>query len=66
MVKEYDVAAVVVIQRKFCNPHEWDNPRLFKFLKGLNLPYTMIELDTTYMNNEIQSKVQGLIDIVRG
>ena len=66
MVEEYDVQGIPVIARKFCNPHEWDMPRLFDFLKEIKIPYTLIELDTTFSKDEVQSKIQGLIDIIRG
>ncbi len=66
MVSEFDVQGAVIILRKFCNPHEWDNPRLTEFLRKIKVPFTHIELDTTYSSNEVQSKVQGLIDIIRG
>lgn len=66
MVSEYNVQGIAVILRKFCNPHEWDNPKLFGMLKQMKIPYTLIELDSTYTNDEVQDKVDGLIAIVKG
>jgi benzoyl-CoA reductase subunit C len=66
MVREFNVQGVVIIIRKFCNPHEWDNPRLTEFLRKLGVPYTQIELDTTFSSDEVQSKVQGLMAVIGG
>jgi len=66
MVNEFNVQGVVIIIRKFCNTFEWDNPRLAEFLRKINIPYTQIELDTTFGSDEVKSKVQGLMDIIGG
>lgn len=66
MVREFNVQGAVIILRKFCNPHEWDMPRLIDFLKKIKVPFTHIALDATFGRDEVQGKVRGLMDIIRG
>ena len=47
LAKDYRAQGAIIMQEKFCDPHEGDNPRLKKFLEENGIPTLSLEFDST-------------------
>ncbi len=47
LAREFDVAGAIVLQQKFCDPHEADIPFIRRFLDENDIPTYFLEFDVT-------------------
>lgn len=63
LVDEYKVQAVWVIRQKFCDPHEFDNPVLKKWLlEEKSIPSYEQELDTTIPEGQLATRAGAFLE----
>lgn len=65
MVEEYEVQGVIVIQQKFCDPHELDIPAIQKSLKEINIPTLFLEFDITAPLGPFRIRVEAFLEMMR-
>ena len=62
LIREYKVEAVILMQQKFCDPHELDMPALKEFLDKNEVPYTFLEFDVTVPAGQFQTRVEAFLE----
>jgi len=62
LVKEYGVEAAILIQQKFCDPHEFDPPALTKFLNNHGIPTYFLEFDVTVPVGQFRTRMEAFLE----
>ncbi len=65
LAKEYDVAGAIVMQQKFCDPHELDNPALTKALKDAGVKTLFLEFDVTVPIGQFKVRVEAFLEMLQ-
>ena len=64
LAREYDVKGVILIQQKFCDPHELDIPALKKALEGVGIPSLFLEFDVTVPLGQFRIRVEAFLEML--
>jgi benzoyl-CoA reductase subunit C len=64
LAREYDVQGVILIQQKFCDPHELDIPALKKALDEVGLPSLFLEFDVTVPLGQFRIRVEAFLEML--
>lgn len=62
LAKDYDVRGAVLVQQKFCNPHEFDMPLIEDMFKEQGLPSLFLEIDVTVAAGQFRTRVEAFIE----
>ncbi|MBI4287370.1 MAG: 2-hydroxyacyl-CoA dehydratase [Chloroflexi bacterium] len=66
LVDEYKVQGALMIQQKFCDPHEFDIPPLMKMLKEKkNVPSLFLEFDVTVPVGQFRTRVEAFLETMQ-
>lgn len=65
LAQEFDVQGVLLLQQKFCDPHEIDIPALDRFLKENGLSTLFLEFDVTVPVGQFQTRVEAFLEMLR-
>lgn len=66
LAKEYGVQGAIVIQQKFCDPHELDNPVIISLLREeLNIPSLFLEFDVTIPVGQFRTRIEAFLEMLR-
>lgn len=65
LAKEYRVQGAVLIQQKFCDPHECDIPSLRRYLEGHGIPCCFLEFDVTVPVGQFRIRIEAFIEQLR-
>jgi len=65
LARDYDVEGVILLQQKFCDPHESDMPPLEQFLKENDIPSLFLELAATMPAGQFQTRVEAFLEMLR-
>jgi benzoyl-CoA reductase subunit C len=63
LAKEYDVRGAIVMQQKFCDPHEIDIPALIKALHNAGLKTLFLEFDVTVPIGQFKVRVEAFLEM---
>ena len=64
--KDYNVDGAIVIQQKFCDPHELDIPFIRKFLEDNGIPTYFLEFDVTTAVGPFAIRVEAFLETLEG
>ena len=64
LAKQWDVAGAIIIQQKFCDPHELDIPEQRKSLDGIDVPTLFLELDVTVPVGQFKIRVEAFLEML--
>ncbi|MFQ5722027.1 MAG: benzoyl-CoA reductase, bzd-type, subunit N, partial [Candidatus Aminicenantales bacterium] len=64
LAKDWQVKGAVVIQQKFCDPHELDIPAIIKSLKEIGVPSQFLELDVTVPVGQFKTRVEAFLEML--
>lgn len=64
MAKDFKVDGAILIQQKFCDPHESDIPVLAKYLKENNIPSLFLEFDVTVPLGPLKVRVEAFLEML--
>jgi benzoyl-CoA reductase subunit C len=64
LAKEYDVQGAIVMQQKFCDPHELDVPALTKALNGMGVKTLFLEFDVTVPIGQFKVRVEAFLEML--
>ncbi len=64
MAKDYGVQGAIIIQQKFCDPHEADIPSLTAFLKKNGIPTLFLEFDVTVPVGQFRIRVEAFLETI--
>jgi benzoyl-CoA reductase subunit C len=62
LAKDWNVAGAIVIQQKFCDPHELDKVALLKFLNNNGIPTLYLEFDVTVPIGQFRIRVEAFLE----
>jgi benzoyl-CoA reductase subunit C len=62
LVEEYKVQGVILVQQKFCDPHELDIPALRKSLEDRGTPTLTLEFDVTVPVGQFKTRVEAFLE----
>jgi len=66
LAKEYDVKGAIIMQMKFCDPHELDTVAIKEALeKNLNIQTLFLEFDVTVPIGQFKTRVEAFLEIIR-
>lgn len=60
--KDYDVRGAILMQQKFCDPHESDMPPLTAYLRGNGIPTLFLEFDVTVPVGQFRIRVEAFLE----
>ncbi len=66
LAKEYDIQGAIVMQMKFCDPHELDTPAIKEALEiDVGVPTIFLEFDVTVPIGQFKTRVEAFLEIIR-
>lgn len=64
LAKDYKVQGVIVIQQKFCDPHELDIPATQRMFKENNIPTLFLEFDVSVPVGQFKTRVEAFLEMI--
>lgn len=64
LAKEYDVQGAVIIQQKFCDPHELDIPAIQKELNANGIKTLFLEFDVTVPLGQFKVRCEAFLEML--
>lgn len=64
LAKDWNVSGAILIQQKFCDPHELDIPIIRKTLEESGIPTLFLELDVTVPVGQFQTRVEAFLEML--
>ncbi len=65
LARDYNVQGAILIQQKFCDPHELDIPALKKALEGAGVLTLFLEFDVTVPLGQFRIRVEAFLEMLR-
>lgn len=66
LAKDYDVQGAIIMQMKFCDPHELDTVAIKEALENdLNVQTLFLEFDVTVPIGQFKTRVEAFLEIIR-
>lgn len=65
LAKDWRVQGAIIIQQKFCDPHELNIPAIRKALDGVGVPCLFLELDVTIPWGQFKIRVESFLEMLR-
>ena len=65
MAREYDVQGAILVQQKFCDPHEIDIPSIKAALEKKDIQTLFLEFDVTVPMGQFKTRVEAFLEILR-
>lgn len=64
LAQDWNAQGAIVIQQKFCDPHELDNPAIIDSLKQIGVPAQFLELDVTVPIGQFKTRVEAFLEML--
>jgi benzoyl-CoA reductase subunit C len=64
LARDFNVDGAILIQQKFCDPHECDMPPLRQFLESHDIPCLSLEFDVTVPLGPMRIRVEAFLEMV--
>ncbi len=64
LAKEWDVAGAIIMQQKFCDPHELDFVAIKKALEDNDVPNLFLEFDVTVPIGQFKIRVEAFLEMI--
>lgn len=65
LAQEYRVQGAILIQMKFCDPHEYDMPVIQRMFKSMNIPTLKLEVDITIPAGQFRTRIEALYETIQ-
>lgn len=65
LAEDYKVQGAILVQQKFCDPHELDNPAINSELKKNGIPSLALEFDVTVPVGQFKTRVEAFLEMLR-
>lgn len=65
MAKDFKTDGIILIQQKFCDPHECDIPILKEYLNENGFPTLFLEFDVTVPLGPMRTRVEAFLEMLR-
>lgn len=64
LATEFNVQGALMLQQKFCDPHEFDIPVITKFLKEHGIPTYFMEIDVTFHAGAVRTRTEAFVEML--
>lgn len=64
LAKEYDAVGAILVQQKFCDPHELDFPMQQKVLEENDIKTLLLEFDVTVPVGQFQIRLEAFLEML--
>jgi len=64
IAKDFDIAGAIVMQQKFCDPHEIDTPALMKTLNENGIKTLFLEFDVTVPIGQFKIRCEAFLEML--
>ncbi len=64
LAREWNVSGAVVMQQKFCDPHELDTPAIRKALEEVGIKTLFLEFDVTVPMGQFKVRVEAFLEML--
>ncbi len=64
MAKDWNVSGAILLQQKFCDPHELDIPSIRKALESNGIQTLFLELDVTVAVGQFKTRVEAFLEML--
>jgi benzoyl-CoA reductase subunit C len=64
LAKEWNVSGAILLQQKFCDPHELDIPAIKKELESNGIQTLFLELDVTVPIGQFKTRVEAFLEML--
>jgi benzoyl-CoA reductase subunit C len=64
LAKAYGVQGAIIMQQKFCDPHELDNPALTRALNDVGVKTLFLEFDVTVPIGQFKVRVEAFLEML--
>jgi benzoyl-CoA reductase subunit C len=64
LAQDWKVQGAIVIQQKFCDPHELDIPATIETLKQIGIPTQFLEFDVTVPVGQFKTRVEAFLEML--
>jgi benzoyl-CoA reductase subunit C len=61
--RDWEVQGVLLYQQKFCDPHEFDIPKLQKMFKENDIPSLVLEFDVTIPFGQFRTRIEAFLEM---
>ncbi|MFX1240707.1 MAG: 2-hydroxyacyl-CoA dehydratase, partial [Promethearchaeota archaeon] len=65
LAKDYDIQGAIIIQQKFCDPHELDTVIIKEALENDGIKTLFLEFDVTVPIGQFKTRVEAFLEIIR-
>lgn len=65
LIRDWNVQGALLMQQKFCDPHELDLPRIKKRLEEQGTPTLFLEFDVTTPVGQFKTRVEAFLEMMR-
>ncbi len=65
LAKDYRAQGAILVQQKFCDPHELDIPSLRRYLEGNDIPCYFLEFEVTVPIGPFRIRVEAFLEQIK-
>jgi benzoyl-CoA reductase subunit C len=65
LARDWNCKGAIVVQQKFCDPHEIDIPAIRKALEAAGVPVLVLELDVTVPVGQFKIRVEAFLEMLQ-
>ena len=65
LARDWQCKGAIVVQQKFCDPHELDIPAIRKALEAAGIPVLFLELDITVPVGQFKIRVEAFLEMLQ-
>jgi len=64
LAREYRVQGAILVQMKFCDPHEYDMPAIERMFREMGVPTLKLEVDITIPTGQFRTRIEALFETI--
>jgi len=65
LAKDFGVRGAILVQQKFCDPHELDTPAIMQTLEKEGIPSLFLEFDVTVPVGQFKTRCEAFLEMLR-
>ncbi|MBI2932729.1 MAG: benzoyl-CoA reductase, bzd-type, subunit N [Planctomycetes bacterium] len=65
LARDYNVQGALLVQQKFCDPHELDIPAIKSTLERNGIPTLFLEFDVTIPFGQFRTRIEAFLEMIR-
>ncbi|MFQ5826591.1 MAG: 2-hydroxyacyl-CoA dehydratase, partial [Dehalococcoidia bacterium] len=64
LAREFNVQGALLVQQKFCAPHEFEIPHISRMLRDNGIPTYLLELDVTIHRGSVATRTEAFLEML--